>query len=166
MISKAYLLPFAVCVCLSVYEVCVCVCTVPLFRAGKIRRHLFGDSELAVKNRKVNVVGERKKKNRKHPVSPEIYLFWLLACLKLPVGDFKMAPLAATDWALPCQNVFEWKIQAEKFPPFSLFLAVFLPCSLVHSSSAPPPLLSILHRTQKGHLFLYSEALIECCLCS
>lgn len=29
-------------------------------------------------------------------------------------------PLPATEWALPCQNVFDWKIQTEKFPLFPL----------------------------------------------
>lgn len=59
------------CVCLPACLVCGCVylfmnsvgvfvCTVPLFRQ-KIRRHLLGDSKLAVKNRKESVVGERKK---------------------------------------------------------------------------------------------------------
>lgn len=78
----------------------------PTVSAEKIRRHLLGDSELAVKKQeRKSVVVERKKK--KSPGSPEIYLFWLPASLKLPVGDFKMAPLPATEWALPCQNVFE-----------------------------------------------------------
>lgn len=120
----------------------VFVCTVPLFQQ-KMRRHLVGDSELAVKKRERKCGGRRRKKKRKekkNPGSPEIYLFWLPASLKLPVGDFKMAPLPATEWALPCQNVFEWKTQAEKFPPFlSLPRCFFLSCSLVLSSSTSLP---------------------------
>lgn len=148
----------------------VFVCTVPLFQQ-KMRRHLLGDSELAVKKRERKCGGRRRKKKRKekkNPGSPEIYLFWLPASLKLPVGDFKMAPLPATEWALPCQNVFEWKTQAEKFPPFlslpRCFFPLLLPCSLfLHF---PTPLLSILQRAQKGHLIFSSGAPLECCLFS
>lgn len=117
----------------------VFVCTVPLFQQ-KMRRHLLGDSELAVKKRERKCGGRRRKKKRKekkNPGSPEIYLFWLPASLKLPVGDFKMAPLPATEWALPCQNVFEWKTQAEKFPPFLSLPRCFF-SSLAPLFSLPP----------------------------
>lgn len=122
------------------------MCTVPLL-LRKMRRHLLGDSELAVKNRKESVVvgkrGGEREREKTYPGSPEMYLFWLPASLKLPVGDFKMAPLPATEWALPCQNVFEWKTQTENFPPLSpslsLYPIVFLSCSLVLSSSASLP---------------------------
>lgn len=87
-----------------------------------------------------------------------------------------MAPLPATEWARPCQNVFEWKIQTEKFPPppFSPRLLSSSRSSLFFSLTPsfslflhlPSPGLSILHRTQKGHLILSSGALTECCLCS
>lgn len=50
-------------------------------------------------------------------------------------------PLPATEWALPCQNVFDWKTQTEKFPrlsPFSPILTVFL-------TSCASPLPSAVH---------------------
>lgn len=126
--------------CLSVYEQrwSVCVhCPTVSAENEKTPARRFGAG--CQKNRKESAVGG--KKNKKYPGSPEIYLFWLPASLKLPVGDFKMAPLPATEWALPCQNVFEWKTQTEKFPPFSLFPIVFLSLapSFSPSSTSPPP---------------------------
>lgn len=105
---------------------------------------------------------KKKKKKKKKLSSSEIYLFLLLASLKLLVGDFKMAAPHATEWALPCQNVFEWKTQTAKFPPFFLSPRCFslLPLRLPH------PFLSILHHSSKGHLILTREAFIDCCLYS
>ena len=95
--------------------------------------------------------GNGKKKGKKRsPGSPEIYLFRLPASLKLPVGDFKMAPpLPATDWTLPCQNVFEWKIQTEKSPPplpaSPLLSFLLFSLTLAPSFSLPPPLPASVH---------------------
>lgn len=63
-----------------------------------------------------------------------------------------MAPLPATEWALPCQNVFEWKTQTEKFPPYSLPHCFFpLPPSLLlRFPSFPLPLHPSLNAPRKG----------------
>lgn len=47
----------------------VFVCTVPLFQQ-KMRRHLLGDSELAVKKRERKCGGRRRKKKRKEKKNP------------------------------------------------------------------------------------------------
>lgn len=85
--------------------------------------------------------------------SLKIYLFWLPASLKLPVGDSKMAPLPATERAQACQNVFEWKIQTESSSSLALLFLLSSPLVFLTSLS-----LSILHQApQKG-----SGRLTEC----
>lgn len=162
-----------VCVCLSGLRWCVYlfmssigvfVCTVPLL-PRKIRRHLLGGSELAVKKQERKVWkegggGERGREGgrKKNLGSPEIYLLWLPASLKLPVGDFKMAPpLPATEWALPCQNVFDWKIQTEKFPlfPLPLILIVFL--ALPRASPLPSSVHPSSHTERAAHSLQWSS---------
>lgn len=158
--------------CLSVYEqrwsVCVHCPTVSAENEKTPARRFGAGCQKTGKKVRWKEKEKKEKREKKTPGSPEIYLFWLPASLKLPVGDFKMAPLPATEWALPCQNVFEWKTQAEKFPPFlslpRCFFPLLLPCSLfLHF---PTPLLSILQRAQKGHLIFSSGAPLECCLFS
>lgn len=125
------------------------------------------------KTREKSVVGE--KKNKQTQAAPRYIYSDSPASLKLLVGDFKMAPpLPATEWVLPCQNVFKCKIQTQKFPTFPpslsslLFFSHFsLPHSLFLCLFLSPPCFCpsfIAHR--KGHLILLGGALIECCLCS
>lgn len=69
----------SMCVCLPVCLVCECVylfmnsvgvlCALSHCFGKKIRRHLLGDSELAVKNRKESVVGEKKKPRQPRDIS-------------------------------------------------------------------------------------------------
>lgn len=149
-------------VCVAVCLVCWCVylfmnrvfvCTVPLFRR-KIRRHLLGDSELAVKNWKESVVVEGKKKARQpRDISILAPRFPQAAGRRLQNGSTPRHRVgSALSKRLWMENT-DWKV--------SSFLSLFPRCF----SSSPPFCPSfIAHR--KGHLILSSEALIECCLCA
>lgn len=163
-----------VCGCLSVYEQCRSVCVhCPTVSAENEKTPAWRIGASCQKTREKSVVGE--KKNKQTQAAPRYIYSDSPASLKLLVGDFKMAPpLPATEWVLPCQNVFKCKIQTQKFPTFPpslsslLFFSHFsLPHSLFLCLFLSPPCFCpsfIAHR--KGHLILLGGALIECCLCS
>lgn len=115
------------------------------------RRRPRGETALAVKrSRESSALGEKKdlmkEKNRQAPrcIYPDSRI------LQLPVGDFKCPPPRHRAGSALSKRL-------EKFSPLPVL-------SLLPSFSAPPP--SILHRTQKGHLVLSGEPLVESCLSS
>lgn len=120
----------------------VFVCTVPLFQQ-KMRRHLLGDSELAVKKRERKCGGRRreKKEKRKKPRQPRDISI-LAPCFPQAAGR------RLQNGSTPCHRVGSalskclwmentgWKVSSF---PLSSPLFFFLSCSLVLSSSTCLP---------------------------
>lgn len=178
--SVGWLVGWLVCVCvclrvcLSVWSAGVFICLWTAPECLCALSHCFGRKNKKTPARRFGAgcqkTGKKKcggrEEKKKSPGSPEIYLFWLPASLKLPVGDFKMAPLPATEWALPCQNVFEWENTDWKvsslFPPslphcFSLPLPSFSPSSATSSPCFPPSVHPSSHTERASHPLQWSS---------